>query len=134
MRALAVADETSDVAHGDRLAGEQLGGGGEAARAQVLFEGEVPKLGIGALELARGARERVGDGRERERAAVVAGDEQPGEHVEAAALADCVGAHIPYSDSTRAGGQTHCTGSVPHTLPRVRQPAYRRATRSAAPR
>ena len=60
MRRLAVADQTRDIAHRDRpLLDQQLGRGGHPPREQVLLEGDLAELRIGALQLPRRARQRA---------------------------------------------------------------------------
>ena len=58
---LAVADAVGDLAHGHAAAGEQLGGAVHADAGQVLAEGGVADLGVGALELAARGGDAAGD-------------------------------------------------------------------------
>jgi hypothetical protein len=76
VRRVAVADEPRDVAHRDRrLLGEQLRRGRHSPRVQVLVKAQVSELRIRALDLARRARHRARDLRERQPAAVVTRDD-----------------------------------------------------------
>ena len=58
VRGLAVAHQTRDVGHRQRLVGEELGGVAQPHRAQMGGEGGQPDLVVGAFELAR--RDRQG--------------------------------------------------------------------------
>ena len=90
---MAVAHQPRHVRDRDRLPRQQLRGGHHAARAEVLLEGLVTELRVGALQLARragqGARQRL----ERQRAAVVARDQHPRQQIQPASLAEGAGAH-----------------------------------------
>ena len=68
VRRLAVADQARDIAHRDRpLLDQQLGRGGHPPREQILLEGHLAELRIGALQLPRRARHGRGHGLERQR-------------------------------------------------------------------
>jgi hypothetical protein len=105
MGSLAKADQPGDVAHGDRrLLDQQLRGDVQAAREQILAEGRLAELRVGARHLARRAGKRPGDLVERQRTAVVASDDDTREQIQAAALLDRGGAHAPLSDRSTSAG------------------------------
>jgi hypothetical protein len=76
VRRVAVADESRDIAHRDRrLLGEQLCRSRHAPRVQVLMEAQLAELRVRALDLARRARHRTRDLRERKPLPVMARDD-----------------------------------------------------------
>jgi hypothetical protein len=76
VRRVAIADESRYVANGDRrLLREQLRRSRHAPRVQVLVEAQLAELRVRALDLARRARHRARDLRERQPPAVVARDD-----------------------------------------------------------
>jgi hypothetical protein len=106
MRSLAKPHEPRHVAHGDRgLLDQQLGGDFQAAGQQVLAKSHLAELGVDAGELARRGGERPRDPVERQRPPVVARDHNTGLQVQATALIDRGGTHIPYSDRRGPTGQ-----------------------------
>jgi hypothetical protein len=106
MRPLPVADQARDRRHGNRALREQeLCGRGHPPADEILAEAEPAELRVGALDLARGARERGGDDGEGELAAVVAGDEDARQQVQAAAGCERLRAHPPRSDERSATGR-----------------------------
>jgi hypothetical protein len=106
MRRLAKADQSGDVAHGDRrLLDQQLRGHLQAAREQILAEAALAELRIGARHLTRRAGKRTGNLLKRQRTPVVASDDQASEQVQAAALLDRRGTHAPLSDKQALAGR-----------------------------
>jgi hypothetical protein len=90
---VAIADQAPDVTDRDRaLLDQQLRGDRHPPREQVLVEA-VPELRIRTLQLPGRGRQRTGDRGEGQRAAVVTRDEHPPEQIQAAALAERIGAH-----------------------------------------
>ncbi len=84
VRRLAVADEPCDRRDRDRrLLGQQLRSRRHPPRAQVLVEAHLAELRVRALHLARRARHRRRDLRERQPAAVVARDAHARQQVQA---------------------------------------------------
>jgi hypothetical protein len=105
MRRLAKAHEPRHVAHRDRgLLDQQLRGHVQAARNQILAEGDLAELGIGARELTRRAGQRPGDPLERQRTPVVASDDHASKQVQPATLLDRGGTHTFLSDPSAANG------------------------------
>jgi len=74
---MAIADESRDIVHRNRPPREQLDGGGHAPRQQVLLEGELTELRVGALQLPRRAVQRPRERFDRQGAPIVARDEHP---------------------------------------------------------
>ena len=75
---LAVADAVRDLAHGQAAGGQQLGGLLHPDAREVVAEGGLPDLGVGALQLAAGGRDPARDLVEREVAAVLLVDDLRG--------------------------------------------------------
>jgi hypothetical protein len=99
MRRLTKSHKPRNVAHRDRrLLDQQLRGDVQATREQILTEGDIAELGIGAGELAWRAGQSPGDLLERQRSPVVTSDDDARKQVQAATLLDRGGAHIPISD------------------------------------
>jgi hypothetical protein len=98
VRAMPVAHQARNVADRDRaLIDQQLRGHRHPAREQVLVEG-VPEAGVRALQLPGRGRDRPSDRGERQRAPVVARDDDPAEQIQTAVLAESIRAHTPLSD------------------------------------
>jgi hypothetical protein len=105
VRRLAKADQPGDVAHGDRrLLDQQLCGDVQAAREQILAEGALAELCVGARDLTRRARKRTGDLLQRQGTPVVTSDDHAREQIQAAALLDRGGTHAPLSDRQASTG------------------------------
>jgi hypothetical protein len=113
VRRLTVADDAGDVAHGDRgLLDQKLRRRAHAPRQQILAEGALAELRVGARQLPRRTGERAGDPIERQRAAVVARDRRAGQQVQAAALLERGRTHIPLSDRGAQTGQAQRPNSM----------------------
>jgi hypothetical protein len=76
LRRAAVADESRDGGDAERwLRREQLGCGTQTLAAQISREPDRAELRVGALQLARRARQRACDERERDGTGIVARDD-----------------------------------------------------------
>lgn len=83
MSALAVAHQTADVGHRDRgLIDQEIGRHAHPPREQILAEGPLAELRIGALELAGRARKRPGHQLQGQLLAIVARDDHPRQQVQ----------------------------------------------------
>ncbi len=103
MGRLAEADQPGDIAYGDRrLLDQQLCGHVQAARQQILTEGRIAELRVGAGHLTRRARQRPRDLIERKRTPVMACDDDTRQQIQAAALLNRRGAHGPLTDGPSA--------------------------------
>jgi hypothetical protein len=83
MRRLAVAHQTRDIRHRDcGLLDQQCSRRAHAPLEQVLVKTLVAELRVGPLELARRARQRFGNGGQREVASVVLCHDHAGEQIQ----------------------------------------------------
>jgi len=98
---LTVADEPRYIAHRDRGFGQQFGGGDHPSGEKVLAEGAAAELRVGALYLAGGAGERLGDDRERQVLAVATFDQQARVKIQPTTLRERTGTHLGRQASER---------------------------------
>jgi hypothetical protein len=98
---LTVADQPCHIAHRDRGLGQQLGGGDHPSGEKVLAERAAAELLVGALYLAGGAGERLGDDRERQVLAVATFDQQAREQIQPTTLRERTGTRLDRPASER---------------------------------
>jgi hypothetical protein len=101
VRRALIAHETPDVGHRDEaLLDQQVSRNPQTSAVQVLLEGELAELCVGALELTRRARQCLRYLLQSQLPAIVTCHHHPRQQVQASSLGKCLLAHPSHSDGT----------------------------------